>query len=74
MDKYENGNKRSIELGFLARSTLHTADVLSDPQEATAEKELIVNGGRLQPGCYNDDTRLNIKRRTVFPWTFQIVI
>eukprot|EP00093_Oithona_nana_P003142 03142.XXX_54461_57219_1 [CDS] Oithona nana genome sequencing. len=38
--------------GFTAKTALHTADVLSDPELPTAEKELLVNGGRLQPGCY----------------------
>ena len=50
--------------GFTAKTALHTADVLSDPELPTAEKELLVNGGRLQPGCYvqsKDET--DIKKR-----------
>ena len=47
----------------MAKTTLHTADVLSDPEKATAEKELLVNGGRLQPGCYDPKDETNIKKR-----------
>ena len=66
LDKVEDKFKRSIRLGIWAKSTLHTADVLSDPQKATAEKEILVNGGRLQPGCYEDKDELSIKKRTVY--------
>ena len=48
---------------FMAKTALHTADVLSDPEKATAEKELLVNGGRLQPGCYDPKDETNIKKR-----------
>ena len=51
--------------GLTSRTALKTADVLSDPEDQpTAEKELLVNGGRLQPGCYEqskDET--SIKKR-----------
>ena len=52
-----------VDRRFIAKTTLHTADVLSDPEKATAEKELLVNGGRLQPGCYDPKDETNIKKR-----------
>ena len=51
--------------GLISKTAIKTADVLSDPEDqTTAEKELLVNGGRLQPGCYEqskDET--SIKKR-----------
>ena len=79
MNKNEDKYKRSVidkvfdRLGYVAKSTLHTADVLSDPAIPTAEKEIFVNGGRLQPGCYEHKDELDIQKRRVF-LALQIII
>ena len=37
---------------------MHTSDVIGDPESRIGNVDVYTNGGRLQPGCYNNENNI----------------
>ena len=53
-DSYNYKNMAEIAPGAFV-GVMHTSDIIGDPEGRFGNVDVYTNGGRLQPGCYNNE-------------------
>ena len=57
--KKQMRSKRIINWGNnVFVGVMHTSDVIGDPESRIGNVDVYTNGGRLQPGCYNNENNI----------------